>query len=108
MNGGRVETDNDFLIKFKDEIKLIHKNVCALNPELFKSIKLRKEYNPEGSMMNVILCKIENELLLTAIQYLKSIDYNVDVLVFDGFMVRKEDGKPITDEFLSNTSSYVK
>ena len=82
MNGGKVETDNEFLIKFKDEIKLIHKNVCALNPALLKSIKLRKEYNPEGSMMNVILCKIENELLLTAIQYLKSIDYNVDVLVF--------------------------
>ena len=58
--------------------------------------------------MNVILCKIENELLLTAIQYLKSIHYNVDLLVFDGFMVRKEDGKPITDESLSNISSYVK
>ena len=32
----------------------------------------------------------------------------MDVLVFDGFMDRKEDGKPITDELLSNTSSYVK
>ena len=56
MNGGKVEIDNDFLIKFRDDIKLIHKNVCALNQEIFKSIKLRKEYNTEGSMMNVILC----------------------------------------------------
>ena len=31
----------------------------------------------------------------------------MDVLVFDGFMDRKEDGKPITD-WWSNTSSYVK
>ena len=43
-------------------------------------------------MMNVILFRIENELLLTAVRHLKSIGYNVDVLVFDGLMVRKGGG----------------
>ena len=58
--------------------------------------------------MNVILCKIENELLLTAVQHLKSIEFNVDVLVFDGLMVRIEEGKEIDDNLLSSLSQYVK
>ena len=45
INGSKIETENPFLIKFKHEIKLIHKNLCGLNPVLFKSIKLRQEYD---------------------------------------------------------------
>ena len=59
-------------------------------------------------MMNVSLCKIENELLLTTVQHLKSIGFNVDVLVLDGLMVSKEEGKEIDDNLLSSPSQYVK
>ena len=47
MNGRKTEIDNPFLVKFKEEIKLIDKNLYCLNPELFKfkSFKLRKEYD---------------------------------------------------------------
>ena len=34
LNGSKIETDNPFQIKFKEEIKLIHKKLCGLNPEL--------------------------------------------------------------------------
>ena len=51
MKGGKVEPDKVFFIKFKDEIKLNHENVRALNPEPIKSIKFRKKYNPEGSSL---------------------------------------------------------
>ena len=34
-------------------------------------------------------------------------NYEVDVLVFDGFMVRKNSDKPITDELLGDISKYV-
>ena len=60
------------------------------------------------AMMNVSLCKIENELLLTTVQHLKSIGFNVDVLVLDGLMVSKEEGKEIDDNLLSSPSQYVK
>ena len=43
--------------------------------------------------MNVILCKIENELLLTAVQHLKSFGFNIDVLVFDGLWFGKKKEK---------------
>jgi len=33
--------------------------------------------------------------------------YNVDVLVFDGCMIRKEEGKYITDDLLNGLSVYV-
>ena len=34
-------------------------------------------------------------ILLTTVQYIKLIAFNLDVLVFDNFMVRKEDSKDI-------------
>ena len=45
---------------------------------------------------------------MTAVQHLKSIEFNVDVLVFDGLMVRIEEGKEIDDNLLSSLSQYVK
>ena len=108
MNGGNVDISDLFLCQFKQEISLIHKNICALNPELLKSVKNRKDYNINGTMMNVILCKLENEILLTAVQYLKSLNYSVDVLVFDGFMVRKDETNEFTPELFDLINTYVK
>jgi hypothetical protein len=33
--------------------------------------------------------------------------YNVDVLVFDGCMIRRDENKNITDELLSGLSEYI-
>ena len=93
MNGGNIDIVDKFLYQFKQEISLIHKNITAFHPDLLKSVKSRKDFNVNGTMMNVLLCKLENEILLTAVQYLKSLNYNVDVLVFDGFMIRKVEGQ---------------
>ncbi len=40
-------------------------------------------------MVNVILCREENTILMNSVLFMKEEGYNVDVLVFDGFMVRK-------------------
>ena len=45
---------------------------------------------------------------MTAVQYLKSVGFNVDVLVFDGLMAHRGDGKEIHDNLLSSLSLYVK
>lgn len=108
LNGGKCEkVVSPFIDKFKNEIKLIHKQICLLNPEEYKKVKTRKEYNQEGSMMNILLCKLEHNVLMHSVQYMKSIGFNVDVLVFDGFMVRKEDIQ-ITKEILQDLQKYVK
>ena len=108
MNGGKREgITNSFFMKFKDECSRIHKFINSLNEDLMKEVKKRKEFNIDGSITNIILCKLENKILLTAIQYLLCLGYAVDVLVFDGMMIRKCADKPITEELLDKLSGYV-
>jgi len=107
LNGGKCETlKGDFIDAFKKEIKTIHKNICAINATEYKKICKRKDYNKEGSMMNVILCSLEHKILMNAVVFMKKEGYNVDVLVFDGFMVRKI--KELTANILIRLQEYVK
>ena len=111
MNGGNgnwkiSKVPGTFLYDFKQEIKTIHEHVCRLNPEEFKKVQRRKEFNKEGTMMNIILCKLEHNLLMNSVSYLTQQGYNVDVLVFDGLMVRKT--KELTQETLDDLSKYIK
>ena len=108
MNGGKREGITDaFFMKFKTECERIHTFIASLNPKLLKDVCKRKEFNVNGSLTNIILCNIENEILLTAVQYLMKEGYKVDVLVFDGCMIRKEDDKNITADLLGGLSGYV-
>jgi hypothetical protein len=106
MNGGNRYIDNNFLNNFKKEVKLIHTQINVLNPLIEKAIRKRKEYNVNGSITNIILCEIENKLLLKAVEFLTIKYYSVDVLVFDGLMVRKND-IGINQELLNEMSIYV-
>jgi hypothetical protein len=94
-----------FLGKLKAEIKNIHKLVCSIHKDEFKKVQKRKDFNPEGTMMNIILCQLEHTLLLNAVKFMTDQGYNVDVLVFDGFMVRKN--KDLGD-VLDLLKNYIK
>lgn len=108
MNGGKRDGITDpFFTKFKIECERIHTFIASLNPKLLKDVCKRKEFNVNGSLTNIILCNLENEILLNAVQYLMSMDYKVDVLVFDGCMIRKEEDKEITTDILNGLNGYV-
>jgi hypothetical protein len=108
MNGGKREgITNEFFMKFKTECERIHTFISSLNPKILKDVSKRKDFNIKGSLTNIILCNLENEILLYSVQYLMKEGYNVDVLVFDGCMIRKEEGKYITDDLLNGLSVYV-
>lgn len=94
-----------FLGKLKEEIKNIHSLVCKINAEEYKKVQKRKEFNPEGTMMNIVLCKLEHQLLINAVAFMKNEGYNVDVLIFDGFMIRKN--KELGD-VLYRLKKYIK
>jgi len=111
MNGGAGSWDiskikGTFLHDFKKEIKKIHEQVCRLNPDEYKKVQRRKDYNKEGTMMNIILCKLEHNVLMNAVAYMRNEGYSVDVLIFDGFMIRKN--KELTNETLINLQKYIK
>ena len=74
----------NFFIKFKTECERIHTFISSLNPKILKDVSKRKDFNIKGSLTNIILCNLENEILLYSVQYLMKEGYNVDVLVFDG------------------------
>ena len=108
MNGGKRDGITDeFFMKFSNECQRIHTFIASLNPKLLKDVCKRKDFNVNGSLTNIILCNLENEILMYSVQYLMNEGFNVDVLVFDGCMVRKQEDKVITDDLLSGLSGYV-
>ena len=111
MNGGKgkwniSKIQGTFIHDFKKEIHSIHEHVCRLNPDEFKKIQRRKDFNKEGTMMNIILCKLEHMILMNAVSFMRQEGYNVDALVFDGFMVRKN--KELNQSTYDNLEKYIK
>lgn len=97
FNGGKklykeLGKKPDWLVEFKNEIKKIHEELAK--EKEFKQHKKKREkrdltFNHEGSYMNIKLCQIENNILLTILMCI----YNelgtpeTAVLCFDGLMV---------------------
>ena len=112
LNGGKgggwqiPKYKGTFIYHFKEEIKGIHEAVCRINIEELKKVSRRKEFNKEGSMMNIVLCKLEHLVLMNAVMFMTEKGYNVDALVFDGFMVRKI--KELTPAVLEELQKYIK
>jgi hypothetical protein len=93
--GKKERITEPFFTKFKIKCERIHTFIDSLNPKSYKDVCKRKEFNVNGSLTNIILCNLENEILLNAVQYLMGKDFKVDVLVFGGCMIRKEKDKEI-------------
>lgn len=112
LNGGDREgltSTNNFLKEFKNEMKIIHNLIVQLNPKIYKQVKRccdENEPNIFGKVINRILCDFENEIMLSAVEYLMNNGYNVDCLIFDGFLIRKE-LLEVNQELLNETSKYV-
>jgi hypothetical protein len=98
LNGGtKLYTDlpqrPEWLIEFKGEIQMIHKKLCEINKKEFnKCTKLREknniDFNHEGSFVNILMCRVENEILMTI--YDKLGKPTSCCLCFDGIMIETE------------------
>ena len=117
-NGGQIKNNLEclFIYKYRDEINYIHDYICNLkeNDEYLKigttNAKKKNGYNIKGSTVNVLLTNIENIILTTMINYLtakKIIKKNI-VLVFDGFMILKEDLKSSINDLIIDLEKHVK
>ncbi len=64
--------------------------------------------NLYGSAINLLLCDLENDVLMATLEFFKAEGRHVDVLVFDGCMVRKDSDKgTLTTADLARASDYV-
>ena len=117
MNGGQkdykaVAKKTTWLKLYYCEMSEILTTISQLDKPAFElrkksNIANKKDYNHEGSYVNTILCGIENESVQYLDKYLTSKGFKVDVLVFDGLMVRKQPGFEITPDLLTETSQFI-
>ena len=107
LNGGNKNYDSlehkpVWLINLKNTISTIHDKILTEpeNEELVKKVRENKKRNIGGSVMNNILCNIENDILMKAIDFL-----NVEepVLIFDGFQGKIQ----YTSDQLLNLQDHV-
>ena len=92
---------NDFFKGFDKEIKIIQNKLLGLDEYKYLKdvIPLDKKYNKNGSAINRLLCKYENEILNTMINVIRKKNIEIHSLMFDGLMVY---GDYYKDETLLN------
>jgi hypothetical protein len=94
-----------FLEFDKQTSEIINKLFDVYNKDYLKYV-VNESYNQKGKMMNLILCKIENEYLQKAIKYLTDKKIKVSVLMFDGCMIYKENANQ--DEIIKDLNKLFK
>lgn len=95
LNGGgdfyiREEDTPDWLHSLKIQLREINEKICKLNPELYKAVKRQKDFNPEGTVLNKILCKMENIVLQCMKKWCDKNDIGIGTLCFDGMLLKKK------------------
>jgi hypothetical protein len=120
LNGGKgflglKEKDIPEIVKkYKNDVELVQKYIFeheeAYKESGVKNAKKKQEKNNKsssnelGSTMNIMLCDIENNILQTMINFLKKkkLFKTSLVMVFDGFMIYKNDLKDYNIDKLLN------
>lgn len=117
INGGYRSVPVSWWLDFTKEVASIHKAILedAKNERLLKLIKNQdrlenssERENYGGRVMNHILCQIEDKILMSCVEFLKSKKLSTShiVLEFDGFMIPCEVINP-TPHFLKELSDYA-
>lgn len=111
---GHPASEIEDIVDFYNELVLIRQSIMELNPDLVKLCKkkLKKdgktEYNLDGSVVNMLMCDLENMVLMEMVNFFHNKKLSIDVLSFDGLMIHN---KNITKEellpLLSECEHYV-
>lgn len=111
MNGGgwRYRNNSTFLRDYYDELKDIREAIMEMHPSLVKIAESNKDkkYNKSGSVLNQLLCVLENKCIHSVIEFMQSKGFEVGTDVFDGCMVRKNGDQQITQALLDECSEHV-
>jgi hypothetical protein len=115
MNGGfgfkNVEKCKElWFIDFYNEMIGIHKAIVEMNPDILKTVisqKGKDYYNLHGSVVNKILCKYENFILLHMMYFCEKKNVRIGALCFDGLMIYKNSIDDL-NSFLVLMTEFVK
>jgi hypothetical protein len=102
------------LANFNNEMAVVRTKIMDLEPDIVTMCKQKKkerkksDWNLGGSVVNTILCDLENRTLICMVNFFKSKKIRTGVFVFDGIMVEKNDKVPITQDLLDECSTCIK
>jgi hypothetical protein len=88
--GKKIVKNKDF-IEFDKETSNIIDSLYNFYEKEFEIYVKNETYNKKGKLVNLLLCKIENEYLQKAIQYLTKQNIEICTLMFDGCMIYKNE-----------------
>lgn len=107
LYGGALDADApDMFRSMNQEIEAVIKALIPNHADLYKFLQSDKKKNIKGRFLALILQTEERKCLEAILAYLSDAGYTVDVLAYDGCMVRKE--KELTQEHLRNCCAFVK
>lgn len=118
MNGGKILYNNykgkyDWLDNFTIEMQQIITTISKLDVDEFKNQKRRRmeqgrDYNYEGSYVNCLLCKAENQILEAMAEYIENAGWTIGTYMFDGLTIyKKQDIHTIPVKLLAEITEYV-
>jgi hypothetical protein len=111
INGGDISDDMpEDVINFYNELIAIRERVMELEPKKVKiAEKKEKEYNLEGTVVNYVMCDLENKVLMEMCNYFHSQGLQAECLCFDGLMINKKSVtlEQLEEKMLEECESYV-
>jgi len=90
----RVIKDKTYLEFDKQKCKIIKSLYDIYKNDYYEYIK-NETYNQKGKLINLLLCKIENEYLNIALDFFKEKNIEVSTLMYDGCMIYINDSYEI-------------
>jgi P4 family phage/plasmid primase-like protien len=99
----KLHNSCSWILSLNDELVTIRDSIIKLNPKIVKSAKAKikksnKDWeNLEGTVINKLLCDIENNILCCMYEYCDKNNIEVGVLIFDGLMIYKKNDETCFD-----------
>ena len=101
VNNSLLQYEADWLTGLRNEMLEAFKlfKSTPRGKRVYDKVKKAKDWNIEGSTMNVMFCEEENKLLVCLYKYLQSVDVVTGSFIFDGLMIRADslNGKVVSD-----------
>ena len=110
INGGAIDKTiikSPFIISLKKEIDIIGKQLEIINPDIILEIKQEKKSNYLGSAICRIYQRIESEIILYADLFLKKRGIETMTLIFDGFLIKKNEAKEFNKDVIDDLNLYI-
>jgi hypothetical protein len=110
-NGGELKMDlkDDFTTKYYNEITGIYTFIREKEPLLYEKGLKKKPNNPEGAMINLLMCELENRALDCIIHYFKEKGVKITSLAYDGLTIeRTEENQRHLDDYLRGAENAIR